>query len=163
MSTWAGTDRRMCAAFDAEAKVIHLAYVDAAGGLWYRRATSPYGAKGWSEPVRLQPFKTFTTVLSLDTSQDPAHVYILFGKTLFENRGDLRSTYGELHLQRFDGRTWSDPVLVSEPGTKENWYPNMNVDVRHGIGILYLRGGGRNQSGKPPLDIMFSSTGAPRK
>ena len=99
---------------------------------------------------------------SLDTSRKPAHVYVLHGKTLYENKNDLRSTYGELYLQRFDGRTWSKPVLVSEPGTKENWYPNMNEDVRHGIGILYLKGAGRVQSGKPPLDIMFASTGAPR-
>ena len=106
-------------------------------------------------------FKTFTTVLSLDTSRDPAHVYVLFGKTLFENKGDLRSTYGELYLQRSDGKTWTDPVLVSEPGTTENWYPNMNEDVSRGIGVVYLKGSGRTQTGKPPLDIIFASTGAP--
>ena len=162
MSTWRGTDRRMCAAFDATAKVIHVAYVDGGGGLWYRSARTPYGAKDWSKPVRLQPFKTFTAVLSLDTSHEPAHVYVLFGKTLFENPKDLRSTYGALYLQRFDGRTWSEPVLVSEPDTEENWYPNMNEDVRHGIGVLYLKGSGRTQTGKPPLDIMFATTGPPK-
>ena len=161
MSTWAGTDRRMCAAFDRNDKVIHLAWVDGAGGLWYRRAKSPYAASDWSKPLRLQPFRTFTTVLSLDTSQQPAHVHVLFGKTLFENQNDLRSTYGELYLERFDGRVWSEPVLVSEPGTDNNWYPNMNEDVRRGIGILYLKGSGRSQTGKPALDIMFSSTGSP--
>ncbi|GAF78257.1 unnamed protein product, partial [marine sediment metagenome] len=52
---------------------------------------------------------------------------------------------------------------VSEPDTKDNWYPNMNEDVRQGIGILYLRGSGRTRQGeKPPLDIMFASTGSPR-
>ena len=162
MSTWAGTDRRMCAVFDPKARTIHLAYVDGAGGLWYRSAKTPYAEGDWSTPVRLQPFKTFTTVLSLDTSRDPVHVYVLFGKTLFENRGDLRSTYGELYLQRLDGETWTEAVLVSEPGTAENWYPNMNGDVSRGIGVLYLKGAGRVQSGKPPLDIMFASTGAPR-
>lgn len=163
MSTWAGTDRRMCAVFDKSARVIHLAYVNGKGELWYRKAEPPYAPADWSAPVRLQPFKTFTVVLSLDTSQQPAHVYVLFGKTLFENRRDLRNTYGALYLQRFDGQTWSEPVLVSEPGTEDNWYPNMNEDVRQGIGVLYLKGSGRTRKGrKPPLDIMFTSTGAPR-
>jgi len=163
MSTCAGTDRRMCAAFDAGAKVIHLACVDAAGGLWYRRAGTPYGPEDWSKPKRLQRFRTFTAVLSLDTSQRPAHVYVLFGKTLFEDKRDLRNTYGSLHLQRFDGEAWSKPVLVSEPDTKDNWYPNMNEDVRRGIGILYLRGSGRTRPGKtPPLDILFATTGPPQ-
>ena len=163
MSTWAGTDRRMCAVFDKSAKVIHLAYVDGEGNLWYRNAKPPYGSSDWPEPAQLQPFKTFTVVLSLDTSYQPAHLYVLFGKTLFEDKKDLRNTYGALYLQRFDGQTWSKPVLVSEPDTEDNWYPNMNEDVRHGIGILYLKGSGRTREGeKPPLDIMFASTGAPK-
>ena len=162
MSAWAGTDRRMCAGFDKEAKVIHLAYVDAEGGLWYRSAGTPYGVDDWSEPVKLQPFKTFTTVLSLDTSHQPAHVYVLFGKTLFEDKGDLRNTYGAFYLQRFDGRAWAEPVLVSDPQTGDNWFPNMNADVRDGIGVLYLKGtGAKPPVGKPPLDIMFASTGTP--
>jgi len=161
MSTWAGTDRRMCAAFDKTAKIIHLAHVDGLGNLWYRNAKSPYSANDWSNPRKLQPYKTFTTVLSLDTSHQPAHVYILFGKTLFEDKNDLRNTYGSLHLQRFDGRSWTEPVLVSEPDTRDNWYPNMNADMAEGIGILYLKGSGRSQVGKPPLDIMFSCTGSP--
>ncbi len=162
MSTWAGTDRRMCAVFDKAAKVIHLAYVDGGGNLWYRNAKTPYSANDWSKPVQLQPFKTFTVVLSLDTSHQPAHVYVLFGKTLFEGK-DLRNTYGALYLQRFDGQSWSEPVLVSEPDTEDNWYPNMNADVKCGIGILYLKGSGRTRPGKkPPLDIMFAATGAPR-
>ena len=162
MSTWRGTDRRMCAVFDRSSKIIHLAYVDGDGGLWYRNAKSPYHAEDWSSPVKLQPFKTFTAVLSLDTSCKPAHVYLLFGKTIFENENDLRSTYGELYIQRFDGETWSEPILVSEPGTSENWYPNMNEDLCYGIGILYLKGAGKIQKGKPELDIMFASTGSPK-
>lgn len=162
MSTWAGTDRRMSAVFDEAANVIHLAYVDGEGNLFYRNARTPYNADDWSEPMQLQPFKTFTVVLSLDTSHRPAHVYVLFGKTLFEDEKDLRNTYGALYLQRFDGQTWSEPVLVSEPGTEDNWYANMNADVRHGIGILYLKGSGRTRPGKkPPLDIMFATTGTP--
>jgi hypothetical protein len=96
---------------------------------------------------------------------EPAHVYALFGKTLFEDKEDLRNTYGSFHLQRFEGGFWSDPVLVSESGTQDNWYPNMNEDLRHGIGILYMKGGNETRKpvdGKIPLDIMFASTGAPR-
>ena len=166
MSTWAGTDRHPCAVFDKTAKVIHLAYVDGVGNLWYRSARTPYGADDWSEPVQLQPFKTFTTVLSLDTSHQPNHVYLLFGKTLFEDSKDLRNTYGALYLQRFDGESWSEPALISEPGTEDNWYANMNEDVRHGIGILYLKGAARTRptpkGEKTPLDIMFATTGAPK-
>ena len=86
MSTWAGTDRRMCAVFDATANVIHLAYVNGEGNLFYRKAKTPYYTDDWSEPVQLQPFKTFTIVLSLDTSHRLAHVYALFGNTLFEGK-----------------------------------------------------------------------------
>jgi len=49
----------------------------------------------------------------------------------------------------------------------------MNADFRDGfdtqatqpkgIGILYLKGSGRTRQGKkPPLDIMFASTGPPK-
>jgi hypothetical protein len=39
----------------------------------------------------------------------------------------------------------------------------MNEDVREGIGILYLKGSGRgSKAKKPPLDIMFGSTGPPK-
>ena len=56
MSTWAGTDRRMCAAFDRAYKIIHLAYVDGAGNLSYRSAEAPYEQNDWSKPIRLQSF-----------------------------------------------------------------------------------------------------------
>jgi len=110
----------------------------------------------------LQPFKTSTVVLSLDTSSKPAQVY-LFGKTIREGK-DKRKTYGELYIQHLSAGTWSEPVLVSEPRTVENWYPNMNQGLRYGIGILYLKGSGAsaNADDKPPLDIMFASTGAPK-
>jgi len=158
MSTWPGTDRRMCAVFDRPARILHLGYVDGEGGLWYRRATPPYGPKDWSPPLRLQPVRCFCVVLALDTSKTPADVYVLFGRTRYRGR-DRRNTYGEIHLQRFDGQSWSEPVLVSEPETKDNWYPNMNADVRHGIGVLYLRGSEQTRGKNPPLDIRFATPG----
>ena len=164
MSSWAGTDRRLCAIFDKTARVIHLAYVDGGGDLFYRNAHTPYGEGDWSEPIQLQPFKTFTVVLSLDTSHQPNHVYALFGKTLYEDKKDLRNTYGALYLQKFDGQAWSEPVLVSEPDTEDNWYPNMNADLKHGVGVLYMKGSHSRPKvdGKTPLDIMFASIGAPK-
>lgn len=165
MSTWAGTDRRMCAVFDRTSKLIHQAYVDGDGNLLYRNVRSPYGADDWSEPMPIQHYKTFTVVLSLDTSHEPNHLYALFGKTLYEDKKDLRNTYGALYLQRFDGQSWSEPVLVSEPDTEDNWYPNMNADLKHGVGILYMKGSRSRPKvdDKTPLDIMFASTGAPKK
>lgn len=164
MSTFRGTDKRMCACFDAEARTIHCVYVDDDGGLWYRRCTAPYGPDNWSDPERIGPENAFTAVMSLDHSQSPAHVCVLYGKTHFENQGDRRQTWGDLHLIRHDGRSWSDPVLVSEPGEHENWYPNMNEDVAQGFGVLYLKGGqeGPKQDGKRVLEIMFAGTGTPR-
>jgi hypothetical protein len=162
MSTWRGTDRRMCAVFDKKARILHLAYVDGQGNLFYRKSAPPYDQSTWTTPLKLKPFKTFTVVLSLDTEHEPAHVYLLYGKTHFEDNRDLRNTYGALYLQRFDGVTWSEPALVSEPGTEDNWYPNMNEDVKNGVGIVYLKGSGRTRKGdKPDLDIMFASTGTP--
>jgi len=39
----------------------------------------------------------------------------------------------------------------------------MNADLRHGIGILYLKGPGLDpREEKPPMDIIFASTGGPK-
>ena len=164
MSTWRGTDKRMCACFDAKARTIHCVYVDDDGGLWYRTCTAPYAPENWSSPERIGPENAFTAVMSLDRSQDPASVWVLYGKTVHENPNDRRQTWGDLYLIRHDGRSWSDPVLVSEPDEHENWYPNMNEDVEKGFGILYLKGGqqGPEDDGKRILEIMFASTGPPR-
>ena len=68
-----------------------------------------------------------------------------------------------MFLSKFDGKSWSGPVIVSEPGTKHNWYPNMNEDASRGVGVLYLKGLPKNQSAVKgtDFDIMFSSTGPP--
>jgi len=75
-------------------------------------------------------------------------------------------------MKSFDGESWNESVLVSEPQTKYNWYPNMNEDVSMvnrpvgspGIGIVYLKGMPRNQAAikHTDFDIMFSSTGVPK-
>jgi len=163
MSTVRGTDKRMSAAWDGRAKVIHLSYVDHDSQLWYRTCRSPYRGEDWSRPIKLKSFKVFTNVVSLDTTKTPAHLWLLYGKTLFEHR-DRRWQSGELYLMKYDGSTWSESVLVSEPGTKYNWYPNMNEDVSKGIGVMYLTGVPKNQAAikHTDFDIMFSSTGAPR-
>jgi len=163
MSTVRGTDKRMSAVWDPKAKVIHLAYVDHDNRLWYRTCKSPYRPEDWSKPVRLKPFKVFTCVLSIDTTKSPAHIWLLYGKTLFEHP-DPRWQTGELYITGLDGKSWSEPVLVSEPGTRYNWYPNMNEDASEGIGVLYLKGVPKNQAAikNTEFDIMFSCTGPPR-
>jgi len=160
MSTVRGTDKRMSAVWDSNAKVIHLSFVDHDSQLWYRTCKSPYRPEDWSEPIKLKPFKVFTNVMSLDTSKTPTHLWLLYGKTVFEHR-DPRWQSGELYLTTFDGEFWGEPILVSEPGTKYNWYPNMNEDVSKGIGVLYLKGMPKNQAAikHTDFDIMFSSTG----
>jgi len=102
--------------------------------------------------------------MSLDTSKTQSYLYLLYGKTQFEHR-DPRWQSGELYIVKFDGESWSEPVLVSEPGTKYNWYPNMNEDVSKGIGVMYLKGMPENQGAIKSMDfnIMFSSTGALKK
>jgi hypothetical protein len=76
---------------------------------------------------------------------------------------DPRWQSGALFLMKFDGKSWSDPVIVSEPGTKHNWYPNMNEDTSQGVGVLYLKGVPKNQGAikDADFDIMFSSAGPP--
>ena len=153
---------RMTILIAKDNKVIHLSYVDHDSRLWYRTCKSPYRAGDWTAPVKLKAFKVFTNVMSLDTSQTPARVYLLYGKTEFEHP-DRRWQSGSLFLSKFDGKSWSDPVIVSEPGTKHNWYPNMNEDASRGVGVLYLKGLPKNQSAVKgtDFDIMFSSTGPP--
>jgi len=164
MSTVRGTDKRMCACFDADARLIHCAYVNHDVGLWYRQCTAPYGPEDWADPQRIGPANAFTAVISLDRSQSPAHLWVLYGEVVHESQGDPRQTWGDLYLTRYDGQSWGEPILVSEPGEHENWYPNMNENVGQDFGILYLKGGqqGPKQDGKRVLDIMFASTGAPQ-
>ena len=163
MSTVRGTDKRMSAVWDPKAKGIHLSYVDHNSQLWMRTCRSPYRPQDWSEPIKLKPFEVFTHVMSLDTTRTPSHLWLLYGKTLFEHP-DPRWQSGELYLMEYDGITWGESVLVSEPGTKYNWYPNMNEEVSKGIGVLYLKGMPESQAAveQTDYDIMFASTGTPQ-
>lgn len=158
MSNVRGTDKRMSAVWDQKARVIHLSYVDHDSQLWYRTCPSPYRPQDWTAPVKLKPFKVFTNVMSLDATAAPAQVWLIYGKTLYEHP-DPRWQSGELYATCFDGKSWSEPVLVSEPGTKFNWYPNVNEDASQGIGVLYLKGVPENQAAVDgtDFDIMFSA------
>lgn len=163
MSTVYGDDRRMSAEYDPNGGKIHLAYVDGKDRLWYRTGVYPFDSENWSKPVLLKKFPVFTVVLSLDQSTNPSTMWLVYGKTIFKHE-DVRWESGELYLERFDGSTLSDPLLVSEPGTEYNWYPNMNEDVSKNIGIMYLKGMTKNQASvkSTMFDIMFFSTGKVR-
>lgn len=159
MSNVRGTDKRMSAVWDPKERVIHLSYVDHDSRLWYRSCRSPYRVKDWTAPVQLKPFKVFTNVMSLDATSNPAHLWLVYGKTLYEHR-DPRWQSGELYAMKFDGKSWGESVLVSEPGTRHNWYPNVNEDASQGIGVLYLKGVPESQGAiaGTDFDIMFSAT-----
>jgi hypothetical protein len=69
---------------------------------------------------------------------------------------DERRRTGELYARRFDGKKWqSDPVLISQPGTIHNWYPNVNQDAKDGLCVLYSRSINKDNLGVP-LAVMAS-------
>ncbi len=68
---------------------------------------------------------------------------------------DLRRRTGELYARRFDGQKWKgDPVLMSQPGTIHNWYPNVNKDAKNGLCVLYSRSIDKYNLGVP-LSVMI--------
>lgn len=154
MTTVAGDDRRLALEFDAARRRLHLAYVDAASKLRYRRLESPYGPENWHPPLSAPGQElaagVFTCALSLDTE-----LIITYGveKHLGEDR---RVRTGELYARRFDGNEWQgEPVLVSQPGTIYNWYPNVNRDAGNGLCVLYSRSVDETALGKP-LAVMVT-------
>ena len=65
--------------------------------------------------------------------------------------------------EELDGKDWQgQPVLVSQPGTVHNWYPNVTRDVRNGLCVLYSRSVDRRDLGKP-LAVMASVCQLPAK
>ena len=58
---------------------------------------------------------------------------------------------GQLYLKAFDGIRWSQPLLLSEPDAKYDWYPTISDVSDSYIGVMYVRG---NQI---PLEIVFTT------
>jgi hypothetical protein len=69
---------------------------------------------------------------------------------------DKRVRTGQLYARRFDGRQWQgSAVLVSQPGSIYNWYPNVNQDVSDGLAVMYSRSVDKEHLGIP-LAVMVS-------
>ena len=54
-------------------------------------------------------------------------------------------------MQRWQG----DPLLLSQPATIHNWYPNVNQDAKNGLCVLYSRSLNKDNLGIP-LAVMIS-------
>ena len=152
-----GSDRRLSATFDTKAKVLHLVYTDGEKRLVYRTCKAPYGPSDWSEPDYPVQGKSFTQCIGLDRSVSPARPVIVYGLQKRSDGGRLHA--GELYLIRHDGSGWTAPLLVSEKGRDDNWYPSLIEDCSGDIGILYLRNFYRPMRPKDieaPWDVMFA-------
>lgn len=161
LTTVAGDDRRMAVEFDPTQKKLHLIYVDADNRLRYRYLNSPYGQSDWSpalSEVGLEIAENvFTAALSVDTSTAPYGLVVTYGIEKYLGQ-DKRRRSGELFIRRFGGEKWlSRPLLVSQPGTIHNWYPNVNHDASKGSCVLFSRSiDKRNMA--VPLAVMASVT-----
>ena len=155
----AGDDRRLSLGFDPARKRLHLVYVDARGALRHRHLDSPYRAEHWrpalASPGRQLARGVFTAAVSIDASRTPCELIITYGIERYLGR-DTRRRLGELVARRFDGQQWrGEPVLVSQPATIHNWYPNVNQDASAGLCVLYSRSVDKTQLGTP-LAVMAS-------
>lgn len=149
----AGDDRRLALEFDPTQKRLHLVYVDAQSTLRHRTLDAPYGLGNWSpslaEPGRELAPNVFTCALCVDASREPYDLVITYGVEKHCGR-DKRERTGELYARRFDGREWQgEPVLVSQPGTIHNWYPNVNQDASNGLCVMYSRSVNERHLGQP--------------
>ena len=153
LTTVAGDDRRVAVQFDPTYKRLHLIYVDADNRLRYRHLDSPYRPSDW-QPALSGPGAellsgVFTAALSVDSSSKPYDLLVTYGVQKYLGE-DLRRRTGELYARRFDGQKWQgDPVLLSQPGTIHNWYPNVNKDAKNGLCVLYSRSIDRDNLGVP--------------
>lgn len=159
MTTVAGDDRRVAMKFDEAAQKLHVIYVDAGNHLRHRLLRAPYQPGDWSpgleRPGRKLADKVFTCALSTDSSQPPPGLVETYGLEKRAGR-DQRERTGEIHVQRFDGRDkLGAPLLVSQPRTELNWYPNVNSDARDGLCVMYSRS---TKPARPqkPLAVMVS-------
>lgn len=153
LTTVAGDDRRLAVEFDPTERRLHLVYVDAGNRLRYRFLDAPYRSAGWkpalSRPGAELATGVFTCALSVDSSTRPWGLAITYGLEKHLGR-DKRQRTGELYVRRFDGKKWQgEPLLVSQPGTIYNWYPNVNRDVGHGLCVLYSRSMDESHLGVP--------------
>ena len=159
MTTVAGDDRRLALDFDPTSRRLHLVYVDRESVLRYRSLDAPYGAGDWEPPLerpgRQLATGIFTCALSIDSSREPYDLVITYG--IEKHRGeDERVRTGEIYARRFDGGSWEgEAVLVSQPGTIHNWYPNVNRDAKDGLCVMYSRSTDADHLGTP-LAIMAS-------
>ena len=176
LTTVAGDDRRLAVEFDPTQKRLHLIYVNANNRLRYRQLESPYRLEDWkpalSKPGADIAEEVFTAALSVDSSSTPYGLVITYGIEKYLGKDKRRRT-GELYARRFDGRYWqTDPVLISEPKTIYNWYPNVNQDASHGLCVLYSRSIDEDNLGVPlaamttlvtniPSTVSDSSTSRP--
>jgi hypothetical protein len=155
----AGDDRRLSLEFDPVQKRLHLVYVDAESKLRYRYLDSPYRPEDWQPALSAPGLELaeamFTCALSVDTSQTPYDLMITYGVEKYLGK-DRRVRTGELYARRFDGKEWQgEAVLVSQPGTIHNWYPNVNQDVSDGLCVMYSRSVDKAHLGAP-LAVMVS-------
>jgi len=162
MTTVAGDDRRCAIEFDPTLNRLHLVYVDGKSILRYRSLDAPYLPEDWSPPLsgpgRELAAGVFTCALSVDSSMTPHDLVITFGREM-RSGTDKRERTGELYTRRFGGESWrGKEILVSEPGTVYNWYPNVNRDVRDGLLVMYSRSVDPDHPGSP-LAVMVSVGG----
>ena len=163
LTTIAGDDRRLSLEFDPRSKRLHLIYVDSESKLRYRFLDAPYRPENW-QPGLSHPGagslcvlaeRVFTCALSIDTSQRPYDMMITYGLEKHVGK-DKRERTGELYARRFDGDRWQgEAILMSQPGTIHNWYPNVNQDISDGLCVMYSRSVDKTTLGAP-LAVMVS-------
>jgi len=159
VTTVAGDDRRASIEFDPTQKRLHLLYVDGRSRLRYRFLDRPYRRQDWQPELSAEGLElaenVFTSALSVDTSESPYELTISYGIEKHAGK-DKRQRTGELYARPFDGTRWqADAVLMSQPGTIHNWYPNVNRDVSNGLCMMYSRSVNETNLGVP-LAVMVS-------
>jgi len=159
MTTVAGDDRRLALEFEPTQRRLHLIYVDGKGALRHRSLDAPYRVEDWQPALSELGLElatgVFTCALSVDSSTTPYGLVITYG---LEKRvgSDARERTGELYARRLDGTQWQgEPVLMSQPRTVYNWYPNVNQDARDGLCVMYSRSLGGATPGRG-LAVMVS-------
>jgi hypothetical protein len=159
VTTVAGDDRRASVEFDPTRNRLHLIYVDGQSRLRYRSLDCPYGPEDWRPELAAPGLEladhVFTSAMSVDSSQNPYGLVITYGLEKHAGK-DSRQRTGELYARRFDGERWQgEAMLMSQPGTIHNWYPNVNQDVRNGLCMMYSRSVNKANLGAP-LAVMVS-------